>query len=312
MSVLTNHTKIAVTIVMLLECLMGCASGAGGQRGEGEYGFNDNSLLWQVTSPAGKTSYVFGTIHVADSAVFMQRDTVLKLLSQSTSFWAELNLDSAMNVDDAMSMAGNLLLPAGKTLSQFYTEEEMVVIRKGLAERMGPMAAGAEHMKPGALVAMLMMDSAASNISESIDEFLWNRAASLHLRLHGIERVDEQFAIIDSMPPRMLLEALQSDGSSDVTLEDLQGAYAQEQLSTIVALVDSLSGLDAFMLTINDDRNDRMVQRLTAAIDQGGAFIAVGAAHLGGKQGLLAEFARAGYAVAPVFGGRRVQWLTHR
>ncbi|HLP29197.1 MAG TPA: hypothetical protein VK147_11205, partial [Candidatus Didemnitutus sp.] len=39
-----------------------------------------NSLLWKITSPQGAVSHVFGTIHLQDSTVFRQRDTVLSLV----------------------------------------------------------------------------------------------------------------------------------------------------------------------------------------------------------------------------------------
>ena len=44
-------------------------------------------------------------------------------------------------------------------------------------------------------------------------------------------------------------------------------------------------------------RNQRMAQRLLPQFAQGGAFVAVGALHLPGANGLLARFKAAGYTL---------------
>jgi uncharacterized protein YbaP (TraB family) len=48
-------------------------------------------------------------------------------------------------------------------------------------------------------------------------------------------------------------------------------------------------------------RNARMATRLGPILKDGGAFIAVGAAHLPGESGLLNLLEKAGYRVTPVY-----------
>lgn len=60
---------------------------------------------------------------------------------------------------------------------------------------------------------------------------------------------------------------------------------------------DALEQTDAYLLTL---RNERFVDRLTAELDEGGVFIAVGAAHLPGQTGLVEMLRARDYTVTRI------------
>lgn len=301
--------KIALTCITAVQCLVGCGSADTKTSTSSSPLFNDNSLLWEVTSQQGAVSHVFGTIHVSDTLVFQQRDTVLAILDKATSFWAEINLDSAKDLRSGMGLISKLMLTDGKSLADFYSPTEYARIHATLVERFGSMAPVMERLKPGALVGILMMDTVPTTAEMSVDEFLWRYATAKKIPVNGIERTEEQITILDSMPSSILLEAIDADSSQNIMLKQMLQAYANEDIGHVVALVDSLSTVESFMLTINDKRNVTMANRLQNVLNRGGAFIAIGTAHLGGKQGFLAELHKQGYEVRPVVGGKRIQWL---
>jgi len=138
----------------------------------------ENSLLWEIRSPKGAVSHVFGTIHVADSNVFRQRDTVLALLDRSETFHAELNIDSMFAMQDPSLM----MMPAGKTLRSYFTEEEVAEIRAALKERFGPMGLAMEGLKPAAIAVMLSIEEAENSLGLSVDQFMWQRASEAGIR----------------------------------------------------------------------------------------------------------------------------------
>jgi uncharacterized protein YbaP (TraB family) len=264
-----------------------------------------NSLLWKVTSREGAVSHIFGTIHLPDTLMFRQRDTVLSVLNASSVFYAELDLDSLITSVDPMSM----MLPPGVTLANFFNKKELAELRAILKERLGPMAPMAERMKPAAIAIMAMTDNHEATASTTVDQFLWETARSKYKQVKGIESIAEQLKLLDSIPPRLVLEALREDESSDSLLNALLVAYSTENLVDISRLIDSVSAVEAFMSAINDDRNITMADRLQEPLSQGKAFVAIGAAHLPGKQGLLNILTERGFRVEPVLGGNRVQWL---
>ncbi len=58
--------------------------------------------------------------------------------------------------------------------------------------------------------------------------------------------------------------------------------------------------LDVIRKGLVGERNKRMLENSLPHIEKGGAFIAVGAMHLIGRDGLVAELKARGYALKPV------------
>jgi uncharacterized protein len=58
--------------------------------------------------------------------------------------------------------------------------------------------------------------------------------------------------------------------------------------------------IDEFLDALIDQRNVRMVERMTPRLAAGGALIAVGARHLPGERGILSLLAERGYRISQV------------
>jgi uncharacterized protein YbaP (TraB family) len=263
------------------------------------------SLLWRITSPQGAVSHVFGTIHIADSTVFKQRDTVLQILDISTSYASELNLDSVMR-----QLSPQALLLERGTLYDIFDSSDVNDVCQSLSAVNSMLSSACTRLKPGAIMMIVTMGSVSRTAPSSIDEFLWARAKKLQLKRHGLETVAEQLSVMDSMPPAYVLEQLRSRDSLAVELEKMRRLYVSEDLDAMRQYSDAESGMDSTMLAmVNDRRNMRMVERMEPLIDTGGAFIAIGALHLTGPSGIPQLLQRRGYRVEPVTGGVRVNWL---
>src|SRR3546814_9044049 len=57
----------------------------------------------------------------------------------------------------------------------------------------------------------------------------------------------------------------------------------------------------AYKKAFLDDRNHRMVERLVPLLERGKAFVAVGAAHLPGEEGMLHLLEQQGYRITRVY-----------
>jgi uncharacterized protein len=84
-------------------------------------------------------------------------------------------------------------------------------------------------------------------------------------------------------------------------------AYVARDLAALSGLNDkySMQGDAGLTHKINsaliDQRNQRMVQRMDSYLREGGAFVAVGALHMPGEQGLLSLLRKRGYRVISIY-----------
>jgi uncharacterized protein YbaP (TraB family) len=281
-----------------------------------------HSLLWRITTPSGAVSHLFGTIHLSVEPVLEMRDSVTILLSRSSSVWTELDQDET-NLAKQTAMQA-LLLPPGSTLQDFYTPAEFALIERKLDSIFHPdgrfIIPMITRMKPWGVAVMVMMHQVNElqqqgpppETAITVDQFIWEFARRDSISAHGIETMSEQLTVLETMPPSMLLEMLSDTVNQDSVTNDLIEAYVQEDLTRIAEMMLQLDDLGAFSQAINADRNARMVERLIPSIDRGGAFIAVGAAHLPGEKGLIKRLTERGYKVTPVTGGRRMTGFYER
>lgn len=280
----------------ILTAAIGCTAGESS---------TTQSLLWRITTPKGAVSHVFGTIHIADTLVFRQRDTVLKILDASTSYASELNLDSVMR-----QLSPQALLLEQGTLYDIFDSADVDRICQSLGRANGMLSSACTRLKPGAIMMIVAMSAVKRTAPSSIDEFLWARAKKLQINRHGLETLAEQLSVMDSMPSSYVLEQLRDQDSLAAELEKTRRLYASEDLDGMWQYSDKESGMDSTMLAmVNDRRNMRMVERMEPLLQDGGMFIAIGALHLTGPSGIPRLLQRRGYRVEPVTAGTRVNWL---
>ena len=296
---MSQRRKILPMLVLLM---MLCTIGA--QTAE------DQSLLWKVSHPqSSHTSYIFGTIHLQDSTVFRQRDTVLTLLHTCTTFAAELHLDSAqkiMMMDPFTSMFSSVSL---------YERMDSALVDRllELAEQRLPsdMAERAVAIRPGLLAAALSIGTREKTATMAMDVFLWNRAKRKGLQLVGLEQFSEQLQLLDAEGIKELIRI--ANDTVVTTWEDIDqmvDAYCREDLRTLASMANDSSIIDRENIKVlNDERNHRMVERMIPLLERGHAFIATGALHLTGPSSLILLLRQRGWTVEPVLGGQRRQWL---
>lgn len=286
---------------MLVLLMMLCTIGA--QTAE------DQSLLWKVSHPqSSHTSYIFGTIHLQDSTVFRQRDTVLTLLHTCTTFAAELHLDSAQKI-----MMNPVVIM--RSTGSLYDDLDTPTVRRLMTlvdKRMPGISALIPRLKPGALTALLAMGQHEATAPEAMDVFLWNLAKRKHRNTVGLEYVSEQIQLLDTMGVEGLKRIARDTANEDA--DDLQRmivAYRNENLDDLTAMASDTAVMAVNEReSLNDDRNHRLVDRMIPILERGRTFVAVGALHLTGSESVIALLRQRGWTVTPVLGGQRSQWLT--
>ena len=267
--------------------------------GPDEYG---RGLLWQVTRAGVPPSYVFGTIHVAERHVSAQLDKVRDVLAGSEVFAMEAIFDP----DGIESLREMMFFTDGARLQDVISAglfTETLEILRAYHVREADLAA----MKPWA--AYLTM-SYPADLGVILDQRLLHLAVDAGLDTMGLESLVEQGGLFDSFSladqVRLLTDAvchrelLVADFAKMIALYtegDLAGlsSYGQRYSFDDNALYENLTE------KILTRRNYTMVERMRPLLETGAAFIAVGALHLPGEEGVLALLENHGFEIARVF-----------
>jgi uncharacterized protein YbaP (TraB family) len=262
-------------------------------------------LLFRIepADAAAAPSWLFGTLHSDDPRVTDLPAAVRRRFDASDAVVLELVPDAR----SARASAEAMMLAPGRRLSELLPAELFRRTRAALG-RHGVPARSAERLKPWAAVVMLSVPRARSGAV--LDVVLYRRALAGGKPVQGLETVDEQFAAFDALSLdeqiTLLEDTLAARERFSALFAALIGAYLARDLAGLHRLGERLLAADealdaALREALIGRRNERMLERLRAMLAEGGRFVAVGALHLPGEEGLLARLDALGYRVDRVY-----------
>ncbi len=259
-------------------------------------------LLWRLSKSGSPPSHVFGTIHVAERHVSAQLAQVKEVLAGSEVLVMEAVFDA-----DGIELLRKMMLFEGDTQlgavipADLYTRTLEILNAYHITEQQ------LSRMKPWA--AYLTM-SYPADLGIILDQRLLQLAEAAGIDAEGLESLEEQGQLFNNFSlaeqVRLLTDAvchrqlMESDFAQMIALYtagDLAGlsAYGQRYAFADNTLYETLTEK---LLT---RRNRLMVERMQTALATGNAFIAVGALHLPGAEGVLALLQQHGFVITPVF-----------
>ena len=260
-------------------------------------------LLWKIESPGATANYLFGTIHSDDARVIALPEVVARSLDASGRFVMEAIVDG----EALVRMAEVMFFNDERTLEQVIGNKLYMESMKALTAR-GIPTLGVEKQKPWAVMMALSMPPPKTG--EYLDLVLQARATQQNKPVSGLETIAEQLAVFDGLPlpdqVALLEDTVRAQANLDKEFEELHKAYLARDLAAIAAIGEKNKPGDELLYNEVMDRllvkrNLRMTERMAPILKQGGAFIAVGAAHLPGETGLLYRLEKAGYRVTAVY-----------
>ncbi len=253
-------------------------------------------FLWEIEKD-GRASHIMGTVHSSHPLVREIPDPVFEALRNSVVFLPELEL-SPQNIGRMLAAAFDW---EGSRLEERLPEELYVRVRDavrqlGLPELM--LRNLSFEMLP-----FLLAQPPGENFTQVIDVQLYQKARAHDVEVVALETIEEQldvFADLDEATTVRLIEnALEEIEEGYPSFRELIETYATGDADAVYALVREL-GKDipeAFHDALLNERNKRIAERALPHLDEGGAFIAVGLAHLLGDDGIIALLREQGYSV---------------
>ena len=267
--------------------------------------------IWKIEGEGIRPSYVFGTFHIADSKVLSIPPAVEQAFRDSPIAAFEYDYDPSKKEENKIDRE-RFKLPEGTTLRSLVGSRvygDLTNIIKGLG-----------YWKPNNELEPWVMwdifggtrgtfyrnDDDSESGAVVLDGWLQERAREEGKKVVGLETIEEGFEKYDSIPMPQQVEMLTT--MVDYYHQQRQGApivqaYVDGNLGLLMALSEErfsryppdVGKMLEFRIVTN--RNHIMVERALPHMAQDSTFIAVGAGHLPGEEGILRLFEQRGFRV---------------
>ncbi len=275
-------------------------------------------LLYKVSGgELSENSYIFGTHHLTGVDFTESIVGFEEAFSSCGQFYGELKLDKKSMSALAKKMMGVMMMPSDTLFKDLVSEEDYEFIDSQIKKYMGKMFSldKLSKLKPAAIQtqisAMAAMKGEGFSATDAIDIALQERAEKDGMKVEGLESVESQIGLLfgDSLQDQAddLVKSLRSgDIASEAqklsALYEKQDPealfnYMQEQIEVVSTDTEESYG---YMQRLIYNRNHNWAELLPEIMSSGSTFVAVGAGHLGGEEGLLALLRAKGYSVEAV------------
>lgn len=262
-----------------------------------------NTLLWEISGNGlQKPSFLFGTFHLLCPDDIQFSEQLKNAVNQSDEIYMELDMD-----DPSTLMEGMLYMNMkdGKTLADLYTPEEYKKLQTYFSDSLKTPLMLLERAKPYFLVALLYPKMMNCLTPAGVEEELLKVAKQDKKEIKGLETIQFQASVFDSIPyewqAKELLKNIDSFAFYKQEFADMVRLYKNQQLDSMQNLAGASEfGSDKYEDLLLNDRNRKWVKKLKDIMKTESVFVAVGAGHLTGDNGLIHLLQKEGYKVDPL------------
>lgn len=282
--------RLSQTVILaLLLPLLGMAQG--------------NSVLWEISGNGLKQpSYLFGTMHILCADDARLSDSLQYAIDKSAEVYFEVDMD---NTAEMMGLFKYIRMKDNKKLSDLMTEAEYARVKKYFAENKSILPLSMmERFKPYFIASMLSESKMPCDAKNGMEEVIMKEVKRQQKPIGGLESIAFQAGVFDSIPyteqARELLNAIDSAGKEDSLTGRMLDVYRSQDLAAIEKLTQEEGGVSGYLDLFLYDRNARWIPIIDTAIRSKPCLIAVGAAHLPGRKGVIELLRKKGYILRPV------------
>ena len=267
------------------------------------YPFTKSSLLWEIEGPSiQKGSYLFGTMHLVEKDYFYFPKNLEKIVSKTDLLVMEI-----AGIPNEAEVLKYITLEEG-SLFDFFTAEQTDSIfvwarsKMGMSEQL--FRTSLSKMKPFVLV-QLATQLQYLGKTESYEMKFQSIAENKKMAQKGLETIEFQMSLFDNLKKseqaEMVMQEIRDSKKSDAQLKKIQQIYKRQNIDSLYMLIQE--GEDMLSLKQSDfldKRNHTWIPKIIEMLHENKCFIAVGAGHLGGKDGIIRLLQKEGYTLTPV------------
>jgi len=283
--------KHIIYFTILLSQIVGC--------GQEKY----NSLFWEI-SGNGLTehSYLYGTMHTQDERAFQFKEGVMDAFNHAEIYAMELNMDSV----DQTALLSKLIMDSTYSLKTLLTADEYTLVSDFFRDSLGQALFMFERMQPLFTAQMVALRDLEAQQTDALDIYFFKEAKKQKKQTIGLEKTMEQIDAFSAVPYELqakgLVDAVTDYGKEgELDMDTMMKYYVEGNLDKLLEMTIEDEEDEEMAKIFNDiflvKRNYNMADRAEPYIKKGSTFIAVGAAHLPGKEGIITLLRKKGYKV---------------
>lgn len=267
-----------------------------------------NPALWRVGDP-DTTVYLFGTVHVLPPALKWRTQKIDTALAESKAVYFETDLDPAPNeILPVLQKLG--MYPPSERLSDKLSEGDRATLEKAVTD-LGLPFFQLDSMKPwlaGITIAEAMITKAGYDAGSGVERKLAPSAISAGKEIRKLETVEQQllaFAdVSENAQLRFLMDGVQQMDEEAIVLDSMVKAWAAGDVEGLekIMIEEDFQEMPEIYDAILVKRNANWARKIDELVDAeaGTFFIAVGAAHLMGKDSIIEMLEPLGHAAERV------------
>lgn len=261
----------------------------------------ENSLLWRVSGKNLKTpSYLFGTVHLICQEDYHFSEAMVSALESTNQLVLEVNL---YDPESQAAFSKGIMLPEGSSLKDMLNSEaDYLHLEKALQQK-GLDINEYNSLRPIVLLSLMSMKSFGCDNTVSYESKLMEQVNARSLKTIGLETAEFQLNLFNGLSKQEISEMLiaaADDVNNNERVNRMVELYKAQNIKGLHEFIVESPEMKANIEKFLYQRNKNWAKALPKIMESNNSFIAVGAGHLAGKEGLIELLIKAGYKVEAV------------
>lgn len=282
---LPTHHKTRMFSILLFVLLL-LAGPAAAQNGPALWSIEKNDV----------TMYLFGTIHLMKEDVQWYEGDIKEAFERSDMLIVEVNQASLSREAKVKTIRDLALLPSNAQLGDLISDERIAAL-KSMLEPLGVPEKAIQSWRPW-YAALTVAGTAARQAGflpeHGVDVTLLSKAREREMKIQQLETFHEQLSLFADLDREeavyFLTDSLEERDEMQALFEKLKRNWLKDNSSALRELLqESARENPDFYAKVYEERNKRWLSKIENLIEEGTGtyFVAVGAGHLLGDEGLL-------------------------
>jgi uncharacterized protein YbaP (TraB family) len=257
--------------------------------------------LWEVRSSKTKI-YLLGSIHILKKDHYPLKDQIERAYREAEILVFEMNLDSTQSLSVQTMVMARGMLKNGATLKDKLPDTTYQKAVE-LCKELGLDIRYWQKFEPWYLSMMIMMMKLMQmgyDPAYGVDMHFYNKAKNDGKKIVGLESLDFQLSIFESMPAeKLVLQTISDLSVIENEFESIFDAWKNGDIENLGALtVEQLKAFPDLYHSLMKNRNENWMIRINQLLTEPHiSMVIVGAGHLVGEDGLVEMLKRKRYEV---------------